>query len=211
MAWLAKLFLTPAKWLWDAAVRSQDWLLDKPVRAILLLFALHVAAHQFFIDPKLRAERNKWQTASATWQEAAGKWQQAHDQVIANVRRQRARAAEMDRQNAARVEREQARVIEETKRAYQVDLADSRAAAEQLRQRLAHAAAAGGSDSGAAPVPGDFTARCRAFGAADCDALLAALPGQLTEAEENTNKLIRLQDWARGLLSIDMNGPGEQQ
>lgn len=208
---LASLFLTPVKWLWRGMQAIGGWLLAKPIRGVLFMLVLHVGAHQLVIDPRLQAKADRWQAASTKWQEAAEGWQLAHGTLLNTTRRQRALAAVLDRQNARRVEQEQAIIIEETTDAFEARLADRDAALGRLQHQLRIVGpAAGGSGGSAAAVPGDYTARCQAFGAADCDALLATLPGQLSAAEENTAKLISLQDWASGLLGIDFNGEGEQ-
>ena len=60
-----------------------DWLLEKPIRGVLAVFALFAAGHLCVIDPHLREQRDDWQAASAKWEEAALKWQEAHNAVLA--------------------------------------------------------------------------------------------------------------------------------
>ena len=142
----------------------------------------------------------------------AVEWAEAHAALIADVAAKRRAAAEADRANAERVAREMDEIRERTADAYQDRLDDTRAALDRVRGQLAAidaAAAEGDSDGGAPAVPAGLTARCRAFGAADCDALLDALPDLLAEAETNTGKLIALQGWARSILAVDFEGEAQ--
>lgn len=125
----------------------------------------------------------------------------AHVATIENVRKGREAARELDRQNAARVAAEAAAINEritdelETRTRTYADRS-----ARLLAQVRALEAAAGG--SGAAPVPGDPDSTCRAFGAADCEDLVA----RMTDGQASIDKLIALQVWATSVTAIDTNG-----
>lgn len=124
----------------------------------------------------------------------------AHDQTKRNVAQGRKAAAELDRQNAARVAAEAAAINErlthelETRTRTYADRS-----ARLLAQVRALEAAAGG--SGAAPVPGDPDATCRAFGAADCDQLAA----RMMDGQASIDKLIALQAWVNQIAAIGVN------
>lgn len=130
-------------------------------------------------------------------------WRAAHAKLVADVSAAQKKAAAADRANVARVAAEFARINERTADDYQDRLADSATAVQRVRDRLAAIAARNPGDGNGPAVPEAVTARCRAFGAADCDALLAALPGQLHAAEANTAQLIALQDYVRSALAVD--------
>ncbi|MFZ5749079.1 MAG: hypothetical protein ACOY45_15650 [Pseudomonadota bacterium] len=130
----------------------------------------------------------------------------AHAKFVADAAAASAAAAAAAEANVARVRREFAAINERTEDAYQARLDDTAGALERVRRDLADIAARDTSDTGGARVPAALTARCRALGAADCDALLAALPDLLAAAEDNTGKLIALQDWVRAALAVDFAG-----
>lgn len=129
-----------------------------------------------------------------------------HFAFVADVERQTAEAERRDRANAARVDREMALVRDRTADEYEARLADTRVALGELRDRLAGTSAGSEGNGATAGLSDPYAARCAAFGYADCHALLAALPDVLAAAEDNTGKLIALQQWARGVLAIDLNG-----
>lgn len=192
------------------------WILDDArhlaIAGLIALLAINVAGNAI-ARRTLADERDRWRTASARWQAASHKWRDAaqawkgaHGRLVANVGQAQRAAAEADRRNVARVAAEFATINERTVDAYRNRLDDTRAAGERLRVELDRIAAGDPRDGRAATVPAPLTARCRAVGAADCDALLAALPGLLTEAERNTAKLIALQDYTRAMLAIDYSG-----
>jgi len=130
--------------------------------------------------------------------EAKKAWIAAYQDFIAAVEAQREEARRLDLANKARVDAEQRRTIERTRREYQARLDATAVAAQRLRDQLA--AVGGDGDYGTEDLPSSFTARCRAFGAADCDDLLASLPDILAAAEDNTSKLIGLQEYVRDTL-----------
>lgn len=151
---------------------------------------------------KARAEAVAARADAAHWRDARNKL--AWDTAVA-----RAQAEAADRANRERVAREYNQIIERTAHDYQDRLADTRAALERVRGEYAKIAAADRGGPGAAAVPPALAARCRAVGAADCDALLAALPDLLAAAESNTGQLIALQDYVRQTLLIDPSGADE--
>lgn len=154
------------------------------------------------------SDRDSWKDKSEEWERAAYSWKAAHDTLARDVDAAQREAAEADRAHIADVQQQFQTIIERTADDYQARLADTRAALERVRGDLARVADAetDRSDGGGAAVPAPYTARCRALGAADCDALLTALPDRLAAAEDNTAKLIGLQDYTRSMLGIDWDG-----
>ncbi|MFZ5747165.1 MAG: hypothetical protein ACOY45_05845 [Pseudomonadota bacterium] len=155
---------------------------------------------------RVAADRDAQAAAAVKWQANAKAWEAAHAKLVADVQAARVAAEAADRANAARAAREFDQIRERTADAYEKQLDDTSAALDRLRRDLAKATAGNPGDGAGARVPAALAARCRAFGAADCDALLAALPDVLAAAEENTGKLIALQDWARSVLAVDVSG-----
>ena len=197
--------LSASGWLRSAAGGALRWLFADLRN--LLVVALAVLAFVVWQQrDAARHDATDWQAAADKWREATGAWQDAHADLIARVEAERAAAAAADRANAARVERQYQLIAERTADDYETRLADTGAALERLRDDLerARTAAPGGGGGREPDLSGDLAARCRAFGAADCDALLAALPDQLAAAETNTATLIALQDWARSVLAVDI-------
>ncbi|ALG60888.1 hypothetical protein AAG599_10460 [Citromicrobium bathyomarinum] len=183
----------------------------------LLVLVLWGAAHVFLIDPSMRADlasetsRADREAKNADdWMASAENWENEFNAFVADVSAAQIAAAEADRANIARVEAEFAAINERTTDDYEARLAGSAAAAERLRDRLARAEARspaeGGSLGGDAGEPVDLTARCQAFGAADCDGLLRQLPWVLAEAQANTDKLVPLQQWVASSALIDFSG-----
>ncbi len=190
------------------------------LRNALILMLVAALVWAGFAAHAMRADRDDWQRIAGKFQTAAEKalhaaeaWQRAHGKLVDDVKAKRKAAAEADRLHAAQVARQLYHIRERTADDYQARLADTRLALERVRDQLARAEAAAGDPGGGggAAVPAALTARCRAFGAADCDALLAALPGQLAAAEGNTARLIALQDYVRSMLAIDFSGEGGRQ
>lgn len=125
----------------------------------------------------------------------------AHDQTIRNVEQGRKAAAELDRKNAERVASEAAAINERITDELETRTRTYAARADRLRARLA-TLEAGDGGGGTTPVPSDPGATCRALGAADCDDLAA----RMTDAQGSIDRLIALQDWARGVAGIEVNG-----
>lgn len=125
----------------------------------------------------------------------------AHAQTIENIMQGRKAAAELDRQNAARVAAEAAAINERTIRDLETRTRTYAARADRLRAQLA-ALGAGQGGGGSAPVPGDPDATCRALGAADCADLVA----RMTDAQASIDRLVALQAWAREVSAIEVNG-----
>ena len=126
----------------------------------------------------------------------------AHEQTIENIMQGRTAAAELDRQNAARVAAEAAAINERTIRDLETRTRTYAARADRLRAQLA-ALGAGQGGGGTAPVPGDPDATCRALGAADCADLVA----RMTDAQASIDRLVALQAWAREVSAIEANAP----
>lgn len=124
-----------------------------------------------------------------------------HSQTVENVRKGREAARELDRQNAARVAAEAAAINERLTDELETRARTYAARSDRLRAQLATLEASAGG-SGAAPVPNDSAATCRAFGAADCDQLAA----RMIDGQASIDKLIALQAWAKGVTAIETNG-----
>lgn len=206
MTWLLSIVLSGLGWLRNIATAILRWLLSD-IRHIAITLLAAIAIVFWFRMSDLAEDRDEWKAASAKWRTATFAWRDAYQHYHADVLRVTAEAEEADRANAARVNREQQTIIERTKDVYESRLADTRAAVRQLRQQL-DAANAARSDGGGGPadLSGADEARCRAFGAADCDAFFTALPDILAAAEDNTAKLIALQAFVNALLALDWDG-----
>lgn len=205
MSLLLTLLGWPLKLIGRAIAAIWRWASADPLRIVLLAMAALsiVLGHGW---GKAAAERDVWSARAVASAASAAQWKSARDQLVADIAAQRARAAVEDRANAARVAAEFDTIRERTADDYQARLDDTRLALERVRRNLAQAAAVDRGDGGSPAVPPALAARCQAIGAADCDALLAALPGQLAAAEDNTAKLISLQDYVRAALAVDYSG-----
>lgn len=128
----------------------------------------------------------------------------AHLATIENVRIGREAAAELDRQNAARVAAQAAAINERITDELEATVSSYAARNDRLLGRIRSLEAASGG-GGATDMPGDPKATCRAFGAADCDDLAA----RMTDAQASIDRLIALQDWVRGVTGIEVNGVAE--
>ena len=210
MGWLLRLLASPFAAIGKLLAQIGRWVLEdaRHLAIFILLVVLAVFAGGW---RAASTDRDAYQASAAEWERRADAWKDAHALLVAQVQAAQAAAAEADRKNAARVEREFAVANERIADAYQDRLDDTRAAYQRVREQLADIAARDPGDGGAAAVPQPLTARCQAVGAADCYALLAALPDRLAAAEDNTGKLIGLQDYVRSMLAIDFSGetPGE--
>ena len=114
------------------------------------------------------------------------------------VRDRTALARAEDAANAARVERDQGTITQETVSAYQKDIAALRArAAGRVRAGTAAADRSGG---GSAPVPGIPAAAGGIDGTAGEDGLPAA---DALIASEQALRLKALQDWVRGQAGVE--------
>jgi hypothetical protein len=206
--WLLELGLKGlgiGKSLMGVAGKALRWLFSDWHRVVIAGLVLSLAVSLWHAH-HLAHDRDAWKAASAKWQSAERAWEGSERRLVHDVQAARAAAASADRANVARVAREYQQVNERTVRDLEARNADTHAAADQLRHRLAQVADGDRGDERRAVVPEALTARCQAFGAADCDALLASLPGQLTAAEDNTTTLLELQDYVRSTLLIDVNG-----
>ena len=213
--------LGAGKWLLKGLGKLLDWIFADWRNGPLLMLAILSAAYVFLIEPGLRADVAT-QTARADreaknaddWMASADEWKRAHTDLIAEVADKQRAAAEADRANIARVKAEYTALNERTVDDYEARLAGSAAAAERLRDRLARAEAEPAPETGSlgssAGVPGTYTARCQAFGAADCDGLLRQLPWVLAEAQANTDQLVSLQRYVAGSSLIDFGSEGAE-
>lgn len=163
------------------------WLLDHPTIAILALFALHVAAHQFLIDPRLRLQRDDALALAADEKDA-------HEQTVRNYQLAARQAQAAQQANLARVAAEQAAITERISDDYQARIADLRARHERL---LSKAAATGPGLPGGADLPGAGAAAGGAAAAAPDNGFPAqrmTLEERLI-ASEQAAQLDALIDW----------------
>ncbi len=196
MSWLALPLIGLGKllrWLMGLA-RDYAW----QAAVICLALALLLVFRQWGIDHRDLTD----ELAEANGQIADER--SAHDQTKRNVAQGRKAAAELDRQNAARVAAEAAAINERLTHELETRTRTYADRADRLRAQLATLEAAAGG-SGAATVPGDPDATCRAFGAADCEDLAA----RMIDGQASIDKLIALQAWAKGVAAIDVNGAAE--
>lgn len=202
---LLSLIGFPFKAIWRALTAWRRWAAkDARHLAISGLFILLVI--NAFVGWRASVDRDAQRTRAELAEVNVKKWHAAHGKLIANVKAARKAAAVADKANIDRIARDYAAINERTAHDYQDRLADTRTAYERVRASLAAIAARDPRERGNAPVPEPLAARCRALGAADCDALLATLPGQLAAAEDNTARLIGLQDYVRSTLALDFSG-----
>ena len=191
-----------------------DWLLADLRHMVIFALAINLAWAWLVTAPGLRADlatetvrANREAMNAEEWRISAEAWEAELYAFANEVSAQQFAAAEADRANAARVEAEFAALNQGIVDDYEARLAGSRAAAERLRHRLARAeaqpAASGGSLGGEEVLPETLTARCQAFGAADCDGLLRRLPDVLDHAQSNTDQLVALQRYVAGSALID--------
>lgn len=196
MNWLLLPFIGLSKlvrWLLGLA-RDYPW----QTAVIVLVGALVLLMRQWGIDH--RDLTDQLADANGTIAEE----RRAHEQSVENIMKGREAARALDEQNAARVAAEAAAINERTIRDLETRTRTYAARADRLRARLA-ALEAGDGGGGAAPVPGDPDATCRALGAADCADLVA----RMTDGQASIDRLVALQAWAREVSAINVNGEPE--
>lgn len=209
------------KWLLSLLGKLLDWLLADFRHIAIFLLAIACAAAYLLTIPDLKADKaseaaraDREAMAAETWRVSAEEWETSFHDFAAMVSAAQIAAAEADRANVERVEAEFAAINERTVDDYEARLAVARDNADRLRDRLARAEAdhpaAGGSGGGGTAESVDLTARCQAFGAADCDGLLRSLPDVLAEAQANTDKLVPLQRWVASSALIDFSGADQE-
>lgn len=190
-----------ALWLFIGLSKLVRWLLglarDYPwqTAVIVLVGALLLLMRQWGIDH--RDLTDQLADANGTIAEE----RRAHEQSVENIMKGREAARKLDEQNSARVAAEAAAINERTIRDLETRTRTYAARADRLRARLA-ALEAGQGGGGTAPVPGDSDATCRALGATDCADFVA----RMTDAQASIDRLVALQDWAREVSAIDVNG-----
>lgn len=188
-------------WLLGGLGKALRWCLglarDYPSQAVVIVLvgALLLMFRQWGIDH--RDLTDQLADANGTIAEE----RRAHEQTIENIMHGRRAAAELDRQNAARVAAEAAAINERTVRELETRTRTYAARADRLRAQLA-ALGAGDGGGGSAAVPGDPDATCRTFGAADCADLVA----RMTDGQASIDKLVALQAWASEVRAIDAQG-----
>lgn len=191
-------------WLLGGLGKALRWLLglarDYPwqTAVIVLVGALVLLMRQWGIDH--RDLTDQLAEANGTIAEERA----AHDKTVENIMKGREAARALDEKNAARVAAEAAAINERLTHELETRTRTYAARADRLRARLA-TLEAGDGGGGAAPVPGDPDATCRAFGAADCADLVA----RMTDGQASIDRLVALQAWAREVGAIDVNGEPE--
>lgn len=196
MNWLLLPFIGLSKlvrWLLGLA-RDYPW----QTAVIVLVGALVLLMRQWGIDH--RDLTDQLAEANGTIAEERA----AHDKTVENIMKGREAARALDEKNAARVAAEAAAINERLTHELETRTRTYAARADRLRARLA-TLEAGDGGGGAAPVPGDPDATCRAFGAADCADLVA----RMTDGQASIDRLVALQAWAREVSAINVNGEPE--
>lgn len=190
LAWMFKRLASMLRGLLGL-IRDYPW----QTAVIVLVGALALTFRQWGIDH--RDLTDKLTDANGTIAEE----RRAHEQTVKNIMKGREAARALDEQNAARVAAEASAINERTVHGLEARTRTYAARADRLRARLS-ALEAGNGGGGAAPVPGDSDATCRALGAADCADLVA----RMTDGQASIDRLVALQAWARGVSAIDVNG-----
>ena len=198
-----------------------DWLLDDfrhvviagLVALVIVLWFVTIADLKSDVATQTARADREAQNAD-DWMASADAWEAEFNAFVIDIVAKQRAAAEADRANIARVEAEYAALNERTVDDYEARLAGSAAAAERLRDRIARAEAEPAPETGslgsATGMPVTYTARCQAFGAADCDGLLRQLPWVLAEAQSNTDQLVALQRYVAGSSLIDFGSEGAE-
>lgn len=216
MAWIGLKLLGIGKAVIGWIVALFTWLFEdwrRIVGAVVIVLFVGLLLHVRSLNADLADQTAQTAAETKRADDAEADFAELDTQyrgLVFEVERQTEEAERRDRANAARVEREMALVRERTAHEYEDRLADTRLALGELRDRLARTSAGSEGHGATAGLPDPYAARCAAFGYASCDALLTALPDVLAAAEDNTGKLIALQEWARGVLAIDLNGIDDQ-
>lgn len=202
--------LGPVRWLWGGV----SWLFAKPVRAIVAVLALYVAAHHLVIDPRLRAQRDAERELADGLAAAVELERRAHAQTKAAYRAAQAEAARLEGLRKTRVEAEQKEISDAVVATYETRLADARARAGALREQLRRGTtrpgerAAGAADG--QPLPGTG-ATARGAAEAAGDPRLPAPGGWAIEerliATEQALQLDALIDWVTRQAAVEVNPP----
>lgn len=127
------------KWLftiWSALSGVAKWLLKHPSFGVLAVMAVPLIAHQFVIDPRLRAQRDAADHAVNVAKSQLETEQAVHAQIVAQYRQRAAEAAAADAANLLRVRGEQNTITQEISDDYQAKLAAARNRAAELDRRL---------------------------------------------------------------------------
>lgn len=138
-----------------------------------------------------------WRMAGAR----ADRWQASHERIVAAraadhaIWRQAVADATLEATRRARAtETRRAKLNERIAHDALASRARSDAAYRRLLDRIETTRAAAGADGGT-DLPADADAACRTYAATPCH----QLPALLKAAQDNTDQLIALQAWARGL------------
>jgi len=125
--------------------------------------------------------------------------QAAFDKTVAGYRLAAQQAATAQANNVIRVKDEQAKITEDVENAYQAKLADTNA-----RYRLLAAKAAGYLSRPATDgLPDTREVTCQSVASSAC----SELPGKLKAAQDNTDQLLAVLDWAERQGLVDFNKP----
>lgn len=187
-----------------------DWLLRHPTVAVLAILIVNVGAHQFVIDPRLRADRDTAR-AEKTAEIAA------HQATKEAYRRAQAEAARRDAERLVRVQSEQEEITDAVTADYRARLAGARAVAERLREQLARAGERAAGPGVGEPVPATGAAAGRAAEASGDNGLPVSPPTKPDPfieldwrliATEQAIQLGALIDWVERQAAVSVEQPG---
>lgn len=171
------------------------WFIGNPWRIACLILLAALGAQTARIEGFLWMDGYRASLAASERRTAAE--HAAHAQTRLNYRNAQKQAEAAERDRLARVKGEQERISDHVSQDYARELDDLRARYARLR---AQARAAGGAPGGVAmpSVPGSTV---RADGTSGSDRLLDIL----LAADENTVKLLKLQDWVAQQTGVPTN------
>jgi hypothetical protein len=136
MAWLGFKLLRAGKWIGRGFAALFRWIFADWRNGPLLMLGLLAAAHIFLIDPDLRADRAAAERARDKAKADLEDEQEAHAATVAGYRTAAEIARKRSEANVERVKAEQAAITEEIVNDYRTRIADARARAAALEQRL---------------------------------------------------------------------------
>jgi len=156
-----------------------------------ILTGLVVAGLVFMLDIRTGQRDDAVALAKAT--------QTAFNTTVANYRLAAQQAATAQAENVVRVKTEQAKITEDVEHAYQTKLADTATRYDQLRAKAAGYLSRPATDG----LPDTREVTCQSVAASSCD----ELPGKLKAAQDNTDQLVSVLDWAERQGLVEFNAP----
>lgn len=183
-----------------------DWLLRHPAIAILALLVLHVGGHQLVIDPRLRAARDTAIAERDTARAERDAEVAAHRQTKLNYRAAQDEAARLERERIERVKAEQQEITDEVTTDFRRRLADARARAEQLRDKLARPGEHPAGAPGGEPLPGTSDA---AGGSDEAPGDHRLSLHERLIATEQALQLEALIEWNERQARVETNAPAQ--